>query len=184
MGLGHMSRWSEVDRASWACDGSGSAIERPPPDRMPRRRRQWYLAGCIARYIRLPSELEERLGDKLEGLALDLAVDVTAAAQADLRRNLRDGDALAGKLEIRRHLAHAPVCDAIQFEQRGVIRAVKEGAHGSRGGVDTAGKVAARERENAWQVTQRAGAERGIVGVQRFAHTPDPLVAPDGPTRR
>jgi hypothetical protein len=120
--------------------------------------RPQFLACCIAGRLGLPSELEERFGDEVEGLTLDLSMHVTAAAQAELLCDHTDGHALAGELQVRRDVANASVCDAVQFHQSGVIRAVQEDSHRSGGGIDAAGKVTARERQHARQVTQGARA--------------------------
>jgi hypothetical protein len=77
-----------------------------------RTRRLWQLFGRFAGCIALPRELEERLGDEVESLVLDLAMHVAPTAQAELLCNLGDGETLAGELQIRRDVVDAAVRDA------------------------------------------------------------------------
>lgn len=91
--------WEEVRAASaW----------RPLAGR-PRARRLWLVSCRIVGRIALPRKREECLSDEVKGLALDLAMHVTTTAQAELLRDLGDGEALAGELQIGPHVVDAAV---------------------------------------------------------------------------
>ena len=73
------------------------------------------LPSSLGTGLGLASKLQERFRDELEGLALDLAMHLAAAPQAELLRDLGDGDSLSGQLQIGRHVADATVFKALQF---------------------------------------------------------------------